>query len=752
MATKRTILGFALEGVGYDTAQTGGLCLTWGAWTPYALTAYEWIESLVRLPGSVATEVNPYTGDWSTSAFTLEVDASDRLAQLLMSDQRRAPYAIDGAITSAATSITLTPSPGSALNDAPIWVDDETILLGTHSGGGTYTGCTRGFWGSSAAAHTDGALAFDRVPGWEGRLVTLVEQDVVSGDEVARWRGLIRDITQDGPRIAVQCEEYLAAISRAQVNRAARDLAQGQGLVWRVIGGNVYLSGAPLVGYTPTVDPDTTPTSLVNVEVDGYVSTVPRARLTGASALSIGGGGVWRFGHAPVDVTSGERFGGSVWEVLAIPGAPDPDGYLATHPLVAALMLLTSTGTGSNGAFDVLGESWGLGLTIIDAASWTAEIERSPHLAIDHLVLGAGGDPVNVLQVVQDTLLRPFGYFLAVTTTGLLSVARLRLPTIADGQDASAGGASAYPDGPLVLERGLGRQALEVVATVGGTPGTGDGREVTIKPPIARTRRVQLGDVRQTRYDLQVLSPRRISGTRRAAGALISALASLLSLGLDTVPRLRVRVADHTVTGTPAPDLGAWLALEDLGPIEDAWLVDASGARVSDTTGAAWAGMVVGRRWELTNHTYEITLLLLGWRIGQYIRERAPSAVVASVDGTDITLEDGNFAGDPDDARTFTAGDEVRFMTRDGVLIAGTYTVISTSANFIELNTTTSPEPDPGAVMRLAPSDTYDNATIYPITHRPYVYIASDTTEQIEEADASLSPPDIYGSAVFGGI
>lgn len=91
-------------------------------------------------------------------------------------------------------------------------------------------------------------------------------------------------------------------------------------------------------------------------------------------------------------------------------------------------------------------------------------------------------------------------------------------------------------------------------------------------------------------------------------------------------------------------------------------------------------------------------------------------------------------------------------MTRDGVLIAGTYTVISTSANFVELNTAPSPEPDPGAVMRLAPSDIYDNATIYPITHRPYVYIASDTTEQIEEADASLSPPDIYGSAVFGGI
>lgn len=746
MATKRVLLGFAVEGVGIDTAQTDGLCLAFGTHTPNGSTRYEWIDALAALPDSVSTEVNPYTGDWSTSGFDLQIEASDRLAQLLLSDQRRAPVTLTAAMTAAQTFIDLD---DTGLAGLPIWIGDEAILVGTHTGGGGYSGCTRGLWSSTASAHAADSPVYTRVPSWELRRIVLVEHDADTGDETIRWRGLIREITQDGPRLRVQCEEYLAAMTRAQVNRSARDLAQGLGLTWRINAQNVRLEGAALAGYTPAVSTD--PSVFSYVEADGYVAAVVHERLTGEERMQVGDG-LWQFGRAPVEITSGEEYGGSLWEVLCIPGAPDPVGYELTHPLVASLALLTSSGTGDRGAFDVLGASWGLGLDIVDLTSWTAEIDRSPHLAIDHLVLGAGGGAVNVLQVVQDTLLRPFGYYLAVTTTGLLSVARLRLPTVADAQAAAAGGASAYPDGPLVLERGLGRQAQEIVAQIGGTPGTGEGRQVTVKGLDAGTRRAQLGDVRQHRYDLQTLSPRRISNPRRASGALVSALTSLLSLGLDTVPRLRVRIADHTQTGTPAPDLGAWVTLADLGPLQDAWLVNADGERVTDASDVAFLGCVVGRRWVLTNHTYELTLLLLAYRIGAYIRERAPSAVVAGVDGADLTLEASTFAGDPDDARTFVAGDEVRFMGRDGQLIAGTYTVVSTSAAFVELNTAPSPEPAAGDVMRLAPSDTYDNTSRYAITGRPYVYLASDTTRLIEEADSSTSPPDVYGSAVYGGV
>lgn len=756
MATKRRLLGFAIEGVGLNTSKTGGLCLAWGTHTPHPSSTLEWASALIDLPAGVATEVNPFTGEWSTSAHTLRVDASDRLAQLLMSDQRRASMRLAVALAlPSTTSVSLDTTLADALDGTVIWVDDEAILLGNHTSAGTYISCTRGMWGTQAVTHRAGALVYRRVPSWEHRLVRLVEHDVDAGEEVTRWRGLVRAIVAEGSTITIECDEYLAAITRAAVNRGARDLALGIGAQWETRGGRTGISASAIAGYASTVRPAGTSGLTCFVEVDGLIGSVTQERLDGSLRFEVAQGG-WLFGQVP-DVDAEGLFTpyeGSIWEVLVVTPNPsltsiDVGTYPDAHPLTVALVLLTSSGTGRNGTFDVLGEAWGLGLDVVDLPTWIAEIERTPQLVVDHLVLGAGGEPVNVLQVVQDTLLRPFGYFLAVTVEGRLSLARLRMPTIADAQGAQAG-ASALP-GTLRLDRALGQSAQEITATIGGTPGTGDGVQVTIKEPDRLTRRGLLGDVRQHKLDLQILRRQRLGSPRRSASFALAAYASLLALGLDTSPRLTVRVADHTITGTPAPDLGVWIRLADLGPLQDAWLVDADGQRIEASDGAAWIGLVIGRDWSLTDHTYTLTLLMVGWRTGQYVRERAPAAVVTGIDGTDMTVEVDTFAGDASDAQTFSAGDEVRFITTDGALISGTYTVASVASGFIELDNFTSPEPDATDVVIPARSDEYSNNTVYPITNRPYAYMAA-VDGQIEEADSSLSAPDIYGSSVYGGV
>lgn len=747
MGTKRVLIGFQFEGVGLDVDKPGGLCLCYGTWAPHPSSDLEWVDALTDLPDAVSTEVNPYTGDWSTSAFNVSFSASDRLARLFLSDQRRAQAALAIAINSSTgvVSIGLTTLEGSV-----IWVDDEAILLTSHSGLGVYV-CTRGFWGSSAVAHASGALVFTRIPHWQMRLVRLIEHDVETGTERVRWRGLVRDLTQERGVITLSCDEYLSALTRAEVNRSPRDLAQGARLRWEVRPASVVLRGAPAVA-GPSSVAQGAGAALLYVEADGYVASLEQATLEGGAPLFVD---QWLYGRRP-EATSGDIFGGSLWEVLVLPDALDGlvTVYSHAHPLTAALALLTSSGTGSNGDFDVLGVAWGLGLGVVDITSWAAEIERTPYLAIDHLVLGAGGASVNALQVVQDTLLRPFGYFLAVTVEGLLSTARLGLPTLA-AQAAAGAGASVYPDGPLALERALGEQALEVAAQVGGTPGTGDGRAVLLREPSSYTRRSQLGDARRLSYDLQAISPRRLSTVRRGGGALVSALASLLSLGLDTVPRLRVRIADHTVTGTAAPDLGAWVALSDLGPLQDAWLVDADGERVSDVTGPAWIGMVTGRSWDLSNHTYTLTLLLLGYRTGAYARERAPAAVVFSYNAGTLTIvtEDSVFGGDPYDATAFVVGDEVALYERDGRLASfDVRTVTSVSFNAITISSAFDTAPSAGRVIGLPLSNEFANATRYPATPRPYAAIASPDEGLIEELSGSNSLPDIYGSSVYGGV
>ena len=748
MAIKRALIGFQFEGVGLDVDKPGGLCLCWGTWAPHPDSELEWVDALTDLPDAVSTEVNPYTGDWSTSAFNVSFSASDRLARLFLSDQRRAQAALAIAINSSSGVISLGLT---TLEGSVIWVDDEAIYLTSHSGSGVYV-CTRGFWGSTAVSHTGGALVFTRIPQWEKRLVRLIEHDVETGTERVRWRGLVRDIDQDRGVITVPCDEYLAALTRAEVNQEPRDLARGASLAWDRFTAATYLRGSTLAGYASRVRP-TGDGLFCFVDVDGTIGRLGQAALDGRSRFEVLD---WIYGPAP-DVESGP-YEGSVYEVLVV--TPDPDvtsidvaTYPDAHPLTVALVLLTSSGTGRNGTFDVLGSRWGLGLDIVDLASWTAEIDRSPHLQIDHLTLGAGGAAVNVLQVVQDTLLRPFGYFLAITIEGLLSIARLGLPTLA--AQASAGtGASVYPDGPLLLERALAQQTQQISVVVGGTPGTREATPLVIKEPDRLTRRGLLGDVRAHKYDLQVLDPRRVANPRRSGNEVISALASLLSLGLDTVPRLRVRIADHTVTGTAAPDLGAWVALSDLGPLQDAWLVDADGERVSDVSGAAWIGMVTGRSWDLSNHTYTLTLLLLGYRVGAYVRERAPAAVVAGWNAGTLTatVEADTFGGAPTDPQTFTVGDEVTLYERDGRLASFVArTVTAVTASTITLSGAFDTTPTAGRVIGLPFSNEFANATRYPLTPRPFAAIADEGEMIIEELDGSNSQPDIYGSFVYGG-
>ena len=755
----KSLVGFVFEGVGLNTSKTGGLCLAWGTHTPHPSSTLEWVDALIEPPQGVSTEVNPFTGEWSTSARSVRIDASDRLARLFLSDQRRASMTLAIAIgTPSTTSVNLDTTLADALDGTVIWVDDEAILLGTHTSAGTYTGCTRGLWGTQGVTHSAGALVYRRIPGWEHRLVRLVEHNVETGVEITRWRGLVRNIVADGSTITIDCDEYLAALTRAAVNRGARDLAIGMGAQWETRSGRSGLTAGALAGYRSTVRPTSTSGLWCFVEVDGIIGQVLQERLDGSLRFEVAQGG-WLFGQVP-DVDAEGLFTpyeGSIWEVLVVTPNPsltsiDVGTYPDAHPLTVALALLTSSGTGRNGTFDVLGAGWGLGLDVVNLTTWTDEIDRTPQLEVDHLVLGAGGEPVNVLQVVQDTLLRPFGYFLAIDVEGRLSLARLRMPTIADAQAADVG-ASAYP-GQLILDRALGEQAQEISATIGGTPGTGDGAQVTIKEPDRVSRRGVLGDVRQHRLDLQTLRPQRLGNPRRSASFALAAYASLLALGLDTSPRLTVRVADHTITGTPAPDLGAWIRLADLGPLQDAWLVDAEGERIEASDGAAWIGLVIGRDWSITDHSYTLKLLMVGWRVGQYVRERAPAAEVVSWNaGTNtLTVAADTFAGDPSDAQTFSVGDEVRLCAPDLEPYAvAPRAIIAITSTTIQLDGSPGITPAAGDLVQLAYTNEYANNARYPITDRPYAAMVDVIEDAMELPDSGFDPPDIYGSSVYGG-
>lgn len=99
------------------------------------------------------------------------------------------------------------------------------------------------------------------------------------------------------------------------------------------------------------------------------------------------------------------------------------------HPLIVLLQLLLSTGNGTNTAggrnYDVLPESWGLGIDVsrIDVTGIEAVAGEHPDLRVSGVI----EEPTNFIDLAR-MLLRPYGFFAATTIGDLWTVRYLRPP------------------------------------------------------------------------------------------------------------------------------------------------------------------------------------------------------------------------------------------------------------------------------------------------------------------------------------
>lgn len=726
--TKRVLLGFAFEGCGISTAKSAGICLHDSAHPAPASSSYEWIPALAVTPSGLDTTINPYTGDWAVSSYTVDISGSDRMRALFFTEQHTPSGALDSALTSTAATV---PYDVPGLAGQVIWVNDEAILLGTYSSGVGYTSSTRAYWGTSRQFHIAGSYVYeDATPYWESRLVTMVEHDLSDGTETVRWRGLITDMRTDesGARITIETIEILGALRDAQTNLDAVD--------WVPVGSPRYgFSKLFVAEWEPQVVRGST-TALMQVG-DNFIA--------GATLNSEGTGLL-----VPLSGTSGitqseleleGKLPSKVYEVCMLSSfatLPEP-----AHPVAICLALLTSTGKGHNGDYDILTERFGLGIDYLDFTRWTDAITAYPDLTIDRLLLGWNGEPVDVLQEAQK-ILRVFGFFITVTSTGLLGLARLRLFDISDIETAQA--TTIYPDGPLQWLRSFGSAAKEVVAIVGGLPWEKTSR-LTIREARRSRRTALLGDARTYDLDLSVLDPSRLEISDRESSLLSTSLASMLFLGIDAAPRLRVRVPDYRMSSTlTSLDLGDLIVIPSV-EVEDGWLLDPEGNLVEDGDDLRFYGMLVGRLWDAVNHTYTLELILMNYRVNNYARLRAPAAVVDAWDagGLLLTLDGTEYGAGSNPASQFEAGDEVTLWNADGTLYASGFHVVDVpNGDELELNVAPVPAPKAGVVLRVAASDVFDNDSRYSGIKRPWAY-AAPADGDFDDADGN-STSDIYGT------
>ncbi len=747
MTTSTHILGIAFEGWGTDATRALGTVYYYG-WAPPVQGSYAWVQALVEPPASVSTEVDPFDGDPATSSFTFDLSAADAVAEALMWDEITPAHsvAVGDPVAISDTAITLAIAAAYPDSGEVIWVGDEAMFIVSRSVN-TLT-IQRGYWGTTAQPHAEDAAVFVRMPYWRGRVVTLLEQNVDTGVITKRWRGLVEDITQDGPIISVSARELLGAIVGAEVNASAPALSHS--LLWSLAGeltGDVTLVSGPRVAQVQV------PPSPVFLQVDDalvvgvYDGSISVAMRSDARA------GTTLLGSPTPEIEDEPVTPDRVYEVaawvraptsLTVGEAPTLTVVNPFHPLSVVLQLLTSTGTGENGSYDTLGEEWGLGIDYLDWAAWGSEIAATPELVIDRLVLGWDGESVSVKAVCL-RLMRAFGYFFGLTDDGLLKPARVRMLTEADLESTNA--LTLYPDGPLRLERRLQSSPAEVRARVGKLPWS-DGRQIAVRAAERSKRRGRLLDQAVFEIDMSMFDEARVApgGT---LDPLSTSLVALLKLGLDQAPVIYGRVADPAPFGGGSLDLGAVVTLASLGGLQDAWLVDGQGQRVELDDSPSWGGLVISRRWDAGNHTYEVGVLLTNWRAGVAVKERAPSAILAA--GSTTTVLSLKITGPHGDepGLAFDVGDEINVCEPTGAVIEGGV-VSARTASTLTLASALAAAPDENDVIRLAESVTF-GSTRYSSTNRPVAYLAADADTGIEDNSGEIEGPDVWGTEVFGG-
>jgi len=743
---ERTV-AIVFEGIGNDVTKSGGIAYAFGR-APSGASDYEWLtDTLIKIPETITTSVDVWTGQVKTSPINVSVANVDLAARKLLYQQARTDDTVTAALLAATDFIELSKT---GLSDTVVFVGNEAIKLG-YALGNLYA-CVRGYWGTIAEPHAVGAFVYARNPFLLYRTYRLIVYDHTSQSEQTIQRGYISGIqtNNEGTTIEIACQELLALISRAQLNR-----------------------GAPKINVTGSVSHNAEIGGQLTNNVD-MTSRVWRDDSDKPVWLNVGGtialgfvvSGEW------VPFLTGAAVGANAPEIefdqldnaQSSPFSEDAyEMFVIVRSLFgSAASLSSSGGLGASGAFNAVqlaysflrsgrgasdsgddqwAGNWGLGLPAeyFDTAAIEALIADSASDIVQRLILGWDGEAVEIEDLVFNKLLRPRGKFLANTQSGLITIGAISLLDI----EEFAGAPILTPIAPrLQLTIDLNGAFSAVAADVGETPWS-DPDRIVVESRTAQSqdssRRALYDTRRELVYDFSTLY---------AGGDNLGIQATLLSrlmAGIQAVPQVTIDVVESS---SATYDLGSWFKIA-APEIHQAWWVDASGERVEFpvTPDAQLTGVLVGRKYNISSGLYTLTLLMMQYRDNKFIRWRAPAGLVvsyANIAGTyHITIAQNEFHAGSSDASKFSPNDYVQLFYADGEPAAGGdgVLVLSVTGNALEVAATID-APVAGMILRLATFTVYGNGGS-PVAGagRAYVFYADSTTGIIHGSEQA----DIYG-------
>lgn len=411
MTQKATYL--VVEGVGSNTSASGGVAWTYGMPTNHGTVAstYEWHggfgtgAGLVEMPDIGGAEVDPYSARYAGGSSRVQI-VWDDLARSLWSNRPNVATAFLGtAITKTDTTLDIDgtingAAPSASQDGTVVFIGEEAILLGSYSAG-SFTGCTRAYYSTTAAPHIVDEMVFTSNPMRATRGAWIYELDISTGVSTQKWQGFVRPrspYSVSGKVLTVELVDDIAATSQARINRDYRVLGSSSNTWISMLSSRPGgLDGYITMGLTGEEGADvrvnktgaTRPHEMAfQVGDEGAVwaqrqsEATPRAKLATGGERAIRGGNIF------------ERFGDErAYEIIAVDRERDmftgfPGIYKTTlhsstrdaqypfHPILLSMAVLSSTDDTTPGV-QGSGEAGELEDEVATITSW-ANIPSSP--------------------------------------------------------------------------------------------------------------------------------------------------------------------------------------------------------------------------------------------------------------------------------------------------------------------------------------------------------------------------------------
>jgi hypothetical protein len=616
------------------------------------------------------------------------------------------PLVIAEATSARTSAVTTINTNKTTLAGQVVHWEREAILLGSHAGGGQYTGCTRGYLGTFARRHGshdewDRELFSVFPPGSvKGRLVKLfvLPSDAEDyDDEEVLWVGTLDDIrvTKD-VTVELDATSLLGRVKSQQLMVNQRR--------WAPVAARASSVGRPDSGYGSDED---SPSTRKCVVVSAKDSRALLVTWTGAAdegspyKLLFDTAAPYNDGPLPEDLSGTEEY----YEVITTLGRPPANAVstdtftlpLSSDPATLVLQLLTTIPnnniSGENGDYDLGIDNLAgdFDESLVDVTGIEAWGSLLGGATVDNLWLGLGGEPELLWDVLR-RILHPLGAALTTNAEGLLTVANYKgvggynQDTVISQDEIISVGHEQLRDVPDTV--------VNVIVEYAKGPGYDPARVTAVD--ARKNRRLPVGERSGITIEAWYYTGRGDPST----DTLAIGLASAFRIPPPRVTIRCLRTVEVSVGSTVKVTHTALVGNGALG-----WV--------------SQRAVVVGvtRRWEapafheggLGTVYKELELIDTGSAYNTQVADIGPAAEVSSWSGglnratcttrRFSTANNGFFARD---AEAFIVGDVVQILDQYGTVKVATATITDVTGNNITFSGTPSPAPASGDIIRLA--------------------------------------------------